>query len=156
MTDSAQDPIKTPAPASAPTDSANTGLNPPMGRDELTSRVPIRIPRAPKGTVIMLPGIIAIGFYMLALAAVICFGVAGGRIPPIFLVVAALFVAASFGLLRLFRWAWALTLAAAFGFMAWFFWIFYSTHQSMGILMGVLNLVFFFYLVREGVRSRLR
>ena len=124
--------------------------------NELTARVPVNPPLIQKGRVALLPGIIAIGFYMLVLAATVCFGVAGGRIPPIFLLVAALFVAASFGLLRLFRWAWALSLAAAFGFMAWFFWIFYSTRESMGIIMGILNLVFFLYLSRPAVRSRLR
>ena len=125
-------------------------------RDELTAKIPVNPPLVEKGKVTLLPGLIAIGFYMLVLSAVICFGVAGGRIPPIFLLLAALFVAASFGLLRLFRWAWALSLAAAFGFMAWFFWIFYSTKDSMGIIMGLLNLVFFLYLARPDVRSRLR
>jgi len=128
----------------------------PRPADELIARVPIDPPLITKGRVSLLPGIIAIGFYMLVQAAVVSFGVAGGHIPPLFLIVAALFVAASFGLLRLFRWAWALTLGAAFTMMGWYSWIFYTTHQSIGAIMCVLNLVFFFYLVRPDVRNRLR
>jgi hypothetical protein len=124
--------------------------------DELTAKIPLNPTIAPRGKVVLLPGIIAIAFYMLVLAAVVSFGVAGGHIPALFLVVAALFVAASFGLLRLFRWAWALTLAAAFSLMTWYFWILASTRQPIGGVMGVLNLVFFFYLIRVDVRSRLR
>jgi hypothetical protein len=124
--------------------------------DELTARVPIDPPLITKGRVSLLPGIIAIAFYMLVQAAVVSFGVAGGHIPPLFLIVAALFVAASFGMLRLFRWAWALTLGAAFSLMSWYAWIFFTTHQPIGAVMGLLNLVFFFYLVRPDVRSRLR
>jgi len=141
------------------TPDANRNENPDADshdQSELTTKIPVNPPLITKGRISLLPGIIAIGFYMLVLAATVSFGVAGGRIPPIFLLMAALFVAASFGLLRLFRWAWALTLAAAFGFMAWFFWIFYSTKESMGIIMGILNLVFFMYLIRPDVRSRLR
>ena len=104
----------------------------------------------------VLPGIIAIGFYMLVLAAVISFGVSGGHYPPLFLILAALFVIASFGLIRMFRWAWALTLSAVFLLMGYMIWIFFSQKQMPGLIQGLLNLVFFFYLVRPAVRSRLR
>ncbi len=128
----------------------------PRPADELTARVPIDPPLVTRGRVALLPGIIAIAFYMLVQAAVVSFGVVGSHIPPLFLIVAALFVAASFGLLRLFRWAWALTLGAAFSLMSWYAWIFFTTHQPIGAVMGILNLVFFFYLVRPDVRTRLR
>jgi hypothetical protein len=124
--------------------------------NELTARVPLEPPKIVKGKVNMLPAIIALGFYMLMVAAGISYGVVTGNVPRIFLIVSALFVAASFGLLRLFRWAWALTLAGTLSLMMWYFWIFYSTKQGMSIVMGILNLVFFFYLVRPDVRSRLR
>ncbi len=103
-----------------------------------------------------LPGVIAIALYMLVLAAVVSFGVAGSHLPKLLLVVVPLFVAASFGLLRMLRWAWALTLSAVFLLMTYNFWLFLTQRQAPGAVQGVLNLVFFFYLVRVDVRSRLR
>lgn len=103
-----------------------------------------------------LPGIIAIALYMLVLAATVSFGVVSGHLPWLMLIVAILFIIGSFGLLRMFRWAWALTLAAVFLLMAYNFWIFTTQKQPPGAVQGFLNLVFFFYLVRVDVRSRLR
>ncbi len=108
------------------------------------------------GKVIPLPGVVAIGLYMLVLAAVVSFGVVGGHYPPLFLVMAALFVLASFGLLRMFRWAWALTLSAVFLLMVYNLWLFLEQQQAPGAIQGLLNMVFFLYLVRVDVRSRLR
>jgi hypothetical protein len=107
-------------------------------------------------TVLPLPGIVAIGLYMLVLAATITFGVVGGHISRLMLILAPLFIAASFGILRMFRWAWALTLAAVCLLMTYNLWIFAIQKQSPGAIQGVLNLVFFMYLVRADVRSRLR
>ena len=103
-----------------------------------------------------LPGMIFIGLYMLALAAAVTFGVVGGHIPRIFLILVPLFVTASFGLLRMLRWAWALTLSAVFLLMTYNLWIFFERQQAPGAVQGVLNLVFFLYLVRADVRSKLR
>jgi len=67
-------------------------------------------------------------------------------------------VTASFGLIRLFRWAWALTLAAVFLLSCYYAWLF-SHGQMPGEVALVqigLNLVLFLYLVRNDVRSRLR
>ncbi|WP_263350961.1 hypothetical protein [Acidicapsa acidisoli] len=102
-----------------------------------------------------LPGMVAIGLYMLVLAAAVTFGVVSGHIPRLLLILVPLFVAASFGLLRLFRWAWALTLSAVFLLMTYNLWIFFEQKQAPGAIQGILNLVFFFYLVRPDVRSRL-
>ena len=109
-----------------------------------------------KGKFVLLPGLVAIALYMLVLAMVVAFRVVGKESSPLMLAVAALFVAASFGLLRMFRWAWALTLAAVFLLMSYNFWLFYSEKQTPGLVQGLLNMVFFFYLVRVDVRSRLR
>ena len=110
-----------------------------------------------KGTTVFpLPGMIAIGLYMLVLAATVSFGVVSGHIPKLLLILAPFFVTASFGLLRMFRWAWALTLAAVFLLMTYNLWIFFEEKQAPGAVQGVLNLVFFLYLVRVDVRSRLR
>lgn len=104
-----------------------------------------------------LPGLAAISLYMLVLAGVIILGVAGGgRYPPLFLVLAAGFVAAGGGLLMLFRWAWALALAAVFLLVVYNVWIFSVRHQAPALVQGLLNLVFFLYLVRPEVRARLR
>ena len=124
------------------------------GPDHLTAKVGLE--PAAAGNAALLPGVVAIALYMLVLAAVITFGVVGKHIPWIFLLLAPFFVTASFGLLRMFRWAWALTLSAVFLLMGYNFWIFASQKQPPGIIQGLLNLVFFFYLVRVDVRSRLR
>jgi len=96
-----------------------------------------------------LPALVFINLYLLALAAVIVFGVvAGQHYPPLFLIFAAGFISASLGLMLLFRWAWALALAAVFLLVVYNLWIF--------LVQGLLNLVFFLYLVRPEVRERLR
>ena len=91
------------------------------------------------------------------LAAVIILGVvAGGRYPPLFLIFAAAFIAASAGLLKLFRWAWSLALAAVLLLVVYNLWIFSAEHQPAALVQGLLNLIFFLYLVRPEVRSQLR
>lgn len=65
-------------------------------------------PRPPQGALQQVPGVIAISLYMVMLAAVIVFGVvSGGHYPPVFLFFSVFMLAASGGLLLLFRWAWA-------------------------------------------------
>jgi hypothetical protein len=116
------------------------------------------LPRAvdADGKVWPLPGVIAIGLYMLVLGGVITAGVVSKQMPAFLLVLVPAFVAASFGLLRMLRWAWALALAAVFLLMTWFSWIFFEQKQAPGAIQGILNLVFFLYLIRADVRSRLR
>lgn len=103
-----------------------------------------------------LPGVIAIALYMLVLSAVVAFGAIGKHLPMLLLVLVPFFVMASFGLLRMFRWAWALTMAAVFLLMTYNLWLFFMQKQAPGAVQGVLNLLFFLYLVREDVRKRLR
>ena len=104
-----------------------------------------------------LPGLVFINLYLLALAAVIILGVvAGGHYPPLFLIFAAGFISASLGLMLLFRWAWALALAAVFLLVVYNLWIFSTQHQGAALVQGLLNLVFFLYLVRPEVREKLR
>jgi len=106
---------------------------------------------------IRLPGLVFINLYLLALAAVIVLGVvAGQHYPPLFLIFAAGFISASLGLMLLFRWAWALALAAVFLLVVYNLWIFSTRHQGAALVQGLLNLVFFLYLVRPEVRERLR
>lgn len=104
-----------------------------------------------------LPGLLAIGLYLLVLAGVIILGVVAGRhYPPLFLILAAAFVTASAGLVLLLRWAWALALAAVFLLACYNLWVFGSQHQAPAVVQGLLNLVFFLYLVRPEVREKLR
>lgn len=103
-----------------------------------------------------LPGLIAISLYMLLLAIVVVVFVVQGRVGPLFLVFSVLFIAAAFGLMMLLRWAWALTLAAVALVAGLCFWVCASQHVAQFLLQGLLNLVFFLYLVRTEVREKLR
>ena len=103
-----------------------------------------------------LPGLAAIALYLLVLAGVIALGVAGGHYPPLFLIFAAAFMAASAGLLLLLRWAWAMALGAVFLLAGYNLWFFASQRQGPAFVQGLLNLVFFLYLVRTEVRRKLR
>jgi hypothetical protein len=104
------------------------------------------------------PGLAAIALYLLLLAGTIILGVAsGGHYPPLFLAFSALFIAASAGLLLLFRWAWALALAAVLLLSAYNFYVFSRSPQlPSALVQGMLNLVFFLYLTRTEVRKKLR
>jgi hypothetical protein len=53
------------------------------------------------------------------------------------------------------RWAWALALSAVFLLAVYNLWFFLSQHQFPALIQGLLNLVFFLYLVRPEVRERL-
>jgi hypothetical protein len=104
-----------------------------------------------------LPGLAAIALYLFVLAAVIIVGVVGGHhYPPLFLIFAATFIAASAGLLKLFRWAWSLALAAVLLLVIYNLWIFSTEHQAPTLVQGLLNLIFVLYLARPEVRSQLR
>src|ERR1035438_9728213 len=113
-------------------------------------------PQPPRREFLPLPGLAAISFYLLVLAGVIVLGVVSGRhYPPLFLVLSAALITASGGLIMLFRWAWALALAAVFLLAVYNLWFFTSQHQPPALIQGLLNLVFFLYLVRTQVRERL-
>jgi signal transduction histidine kinase len=105
---------------------------------------------------LQLPSLAAISLYMMVLAGINVLGVAAGQTPPAFLVFSALFIAAGLGLLLVLRWAWALTLAAVVLLVAMFLWKFAASHDFPVAVQGLLNLVFFLYLVRIEVREKLR
>jgi hypothetical protein len=107
-------------------------------------------------TVLQLPGLIAIGLYMIVLAVINILGVVSGQARPVLLIFSAFFIGAAMGLLMLLRWAWALTLAAMALLVALFLWKFAATHDFPYAIQGLLNLVFFLYLVRIDVREKLR
>ena len=104
-----------------------------------------------------LPGLAAISLYLLLLSGVIIVGVVAGHYyPPIFLVFAAGFIAAAAGVLLLMRWAWAMALGAVFLIAVYDLWIFGLQHEPPALIQGLLNLVFFLYLIRAEVRAKLR
>jgi hypothetical protein len=103
-----------------------------------------------------LPGLIGIALYLMLLAVVIVVGVVGGHYPPLLVLLPVFFLASCGGLLMLFRWAWALALAAVLLLGGYNVWIFTRMHLGASLIQGLLNLVFFFYLVRPEVRERLR
>jgi len=114
-------------------------------------------PSSSRARLLHLPGLAAIALYLLMLAGVIVFGVvAGQHYPPLYLVLSAALIAASAGLLLLLRWAWAMALSAVFLLAIYNLWIFSSQHQGPALVQGLLNLIFFLYLVRPEVRVKLR
>lgn len=132
--------------------------------DEASSGTPPETPSptagnakiAPPRDLMPLPGLLAIGLYLVVLAGVLILGVAGRHYPPLFLVLAAAFLASSGGLILLLRWAWASALAAVFLLVCYNAWIFSVQHSAPALVQGLLNLVFFLYLVRPEVRTKLR
>lgn len=102
-----------------------------------------------------LPGIAAIALYMMLLSGINLVGVVRGEIRPIYLLFSAAFITASLGLLMMFRWAWVMALAAIVLMTGLFFWKFSSGHEMSNLVQGLLNLVFFLYLIRIEVRERL-
>ena len=138
------------------TDETHNGASETAGGEKNPAQSPASVPALQKG-LLRLPGLAAISIYLLALAAVIVIGVvSGAHYPPLYLVFSAAFIAASGGLLMLFRWAWALALAAVLLLVVYNLWIFSSVHQGGALVQGLLNLVFFLYLVRPEVREKLR
>jgi hypothetical protein len=112
---------------------------------------------APRRNLLPLPGLAAISLYLLLLSCVIIVGVVSGRYyPPLFLVFAAAFITAAAGLLLLLRWAWAMALGAVFLIAVYDLWIFTIQHELPALVQGLLNLVFFLYLIRSEVRAKLR
>jgi hypothetical protein len=105
---------------------------------------------------LQVPGLAAIGLYMLILAVVNIAAVVSGQFRPAYLAFSAVFIAAGLGLLLLLRWAWAMTIAAVVLLTCLFAWKFSTQHAFPFVVQGLLNLVFFLYLVRPEVRDKLR
>jgi len=105
---------------------------------------------------LQMPGLAAIGLYLAALAGVIIVAVVRGDYPPMFLAFSALFFAAAGGLMLLLRWAWALALAAVLLLAVYNMWVFSTIHVAPALVQALLSWVFFLYLIRTEVRSKLR
>jgi hypothetical protein len=132
----------------------NASPNPPT---DPTGKAPIPPPqKSYPQTLLKLPGLAAIAFYMVLLAGITIFDVASGRAHPIYIVFPVFFVAGALGLLLFLRWAWALTLAATALLSATFVFQYFAQHQIPYLMQGLLNLIFFLYLVRTDVREKLK
>jgi len=113
-------------------------------------------PPPPSHELLPLPGLAAISLYLLLLSVVLVVGAMSGHYPKLFLILPVFLLASCGGLLMLFRWAWAMALAAVLLLSAYNFWLFAHFHLAPSIIQGLLNLVFFLYLVRTEVREKLR
>ncbi len=134
-------------------------MNKPELPDELHMKIPINPATGTQGNPLLrLPGLIFIGLYMLGLSALVTVRVVSHQAHPLYLVIAVLFTIASFGLVRMFRWAWALTLAAVFLPMSYCLWLIlhHAMPYEVGVVQIILNLLLFLYLVRPEVRAALR
>jgi hypothetical protein len=109
-----------------------------------------------KRELLPLPGLAAISLYLFVLAGVIVVGVMGGHYPALFLVLPVFLFASCGGLLMRFRWAWAMALSAVLMLGGYNLWIFARQYMVPALIQGMLNMVFFFYLVRPNVREKLR
>jgi len=112
--------------------------------------------KAEKPSLLKLPGLIAISLYMLLLSGVTVVSVMNHRAGALYLVFSVCFIAGALGLLLLLRWAGALTLAAVARLSGSFLWGFSIQHSYPSLVQGLLNLLFFLYLVRSDVREKLR
>jgi hypothetical protein len=110
----------------------------------------------PRRELLPLPGLVAISLYLLLLSIVIVVGAVGGHYPKLFLILPVFLLAASGGLLMRFRWAWAMSLAAVVLLSGYNLWLFAELRLAPSLLQGLLNLVFFLYLIRTEVREKLR
>ena len=111
----------------------------------------------PRRNLMPLPGLVAISLYLLLLSGAIIFSVVATHTnSPLFLILAAGFITAAAGLLMLFRWAWAMALGAVFLIVVYNLWSYTLVREPSFLVQGLLNLVFFLYLVRAEVRAKLR
>lgn len=121
-----------------------------------TGKPPVRItPTSQPPKLLHLPGLVAIGLYMLLRAVAVIIDVAKNPPQRLLLAFAVLFIAAGLGLMLLLRWAWALTLAAVAMLAGLFLYTFSVEHSFPSLAQGLINLVIFLYLVRTEVRNKL-
>jgi hypothetical protein len=109
----------------------------------------------------MLPGIAAIAMFMMFMTMINVYaaltGVYGSGVAKYgILTLCTLLAAGIFGLLRLRKWGWALVSAGCLLWAAGYFFYFSKTHVPFFLVQGLFGLLFFFYLVRQETRERLR
>ena len=108
----------------------------------------------------MLPGVAGICLFMVVLITINAvaalrgsFGAGAGKYG--ILALCTLLAAGVYGLLRLQRWGWSLVLGGCLTLCAGYFLAFQKTHAGFFLIEGLFAFLFFLYLVRTEVRSRL-
>lgn len=109
-----------------------------------------------KPLLLRLPGLVGISIYMIVVAGFTTVLAVRHGVHPFLLIFPVFFIAGALGLLKLLRWAWALTLAAVALMAGSCLWVYSTEHLSRFLLQGLLNLIFFLYLVRTDVRESLK
>lgn len=109
----------------------------------------------------MLPGMAAVGMYLLFRAMIFAFAAASGKyglgtVKYSTLTLATLLVIGVFGMFRLRRWGWALTTGGCICAAVGYFFGFHYTHDGSFLINGLFLLLFFLYLSRPEVRDRMR
>jgi hypothetical protein len=123
----------------------------PTGRLPLGARQ-----RSRKKGLLKFPGLVAISLYMLLVASFTVIYVVKYHVSFLYLLFPVFFISGALGLLLMLRWAWALTLAAVALSAGTFLWEYSSQHTFQFLAQGLINLVFFLYLVRTDVRENLK
>ena len=109
----------------------------------------------------LLPGVAMICVFLILSTILNVYGAVSGAygtgVPRYgILAVCTLLAAGIFGLLRLTKWGWALVTAGCLLLATGDFYYFTHTHSGFFLIRGLLELVFFLYLIRPEVRDRLR
>ena len=121
-----------------------------------------RLPGTPSGeTKGMLPGMAAIGMFLLLVTGLNTFAAARGAFGSgaakySVLAICSLLLVGVFGLLRLRRWGWSLVIAGCLLISLGDTYFYLHTHVGFFMVRGLLELCFFLYLSRTEVRDRLR
>jgi hypothetical protein len=120
-----------------------------------------RLPGVPTGEAKgMLPAMALIGMYLLLIAMLNAFAAASGKFglgaaKYSILGICTLMVVGVFGLFRLRRWGWSLVTGGCLVMAVGNFYGFHRSHIPPYIIQGLFAMVFFLYLSRPEVRSRL-
>jgi uncharacterized membrane protein (DUF2068 family) len=103
-----------------------------------------------------LPGVAAIGLYMILLCVLYLVPISRGQVPKGMLILCIAFAVAAQGLLRQKRWGWAMTLAAIFLSALQEVWRVAEYHELLMLAGAFFNMILFLYLIRPEVRQRMR
>ena len=109
----------------------------------------------------MLPGMAAIGMFLLLVTGLNTFAAARGAFGSgaakySILAICTLLLVGVFGLLRLRRWGWSLVIAGCLLISLGDTYFYLHTRMGFFMVRGLLELCFFLYLSRTEVRDRLR
>ncbi len=117
-------------------------------------------PMTPTAATKLLPGMAIISLWMLVEAGIGAFavyrGVFTGANRNGVLGIATVLAGCGLGLIQRRRWGWALSLAASFFSLCFGAYALTKMHMPQFLVMTFLNAVFFLYLIRPEVRTRLR